>query len=280
MSWKMIHEVRQARLAGQLPDINFPEFAVLFIMADSCRIDSREASLSMAELMKLSGQARASMSRAVNKLVRLGYLGEPRRGNQHTASSYQILPHACISDATSTEDQACITTATSTPDACNASDTSTTGVHVSLAHEHVSLASSARIASDTYPESPSSNPEEGSRFSGTSPGRPAANPTVRTLRQSANSKGKRLRCDRHAHIAEDSDVPPCLACKRIREEADAMAETERTRQAAERARRAAEYERIQSCPDCHGGHWVLDHDGMPLDPAVRCQHPNLAREEL
>jgi hypothetical protein len=43
-----------------------------------------------------------------------------------------------------------------------------------------------------------------------------------------------------------------------------------------RERRVAESERIRRCPDCQGGHWVLDDDGTPADPAVRCTHPKVA----
>lgn len=117
---------------------------------------------------------------------------------------------------------------------------------------------------------PLHNTEEGLRPSGTSPDVPPAGPPSPQLQQSANSK--RPRCARHAHITDDSKVPPCPDCKRLRQEAEEMDKAERE---LERARRAAEYERIQRCPDCRGGHWVLEQDGVPADPAVRCAHPRL-----
>lgn len=275
MSWKMTNEVRQARLAGRLPDVNFTEFAVLLIMADTCRVDSREASLSMSELVKLSGRERSSMSRAVNKLVRLGYLGEPRRGNQHKASSYEVLPGACGADATSTDPAACSTSATSSSGARGANATSAGCQLVALAHEHVALAHSACGASATYPDSPDVFPEGGVQKSSKSPDRPTANSNA----PPPQLFSKRPRCARHAHIVNDADVPPCLDCKRLRQEIQTMDKDERARQAAERERRAAEYERIQRCQDCRGGHWVLGRDGTPVDPAMRCTHPTLAQDE-
>lgn len=146
----MTKEVREARLAGLLPGINFAEFSVLLIMADTCRGESRQASISMAELEKLSGQERTSMWRAVNKLIRRGYIRRLFRGNQFEASKYDVLPGARCATATSTETDARCAGATSTETEHVASETE----HVALAQEHVALASSARCAGATYPTVP------------------------------------------------------------------------------------------------------------------------------
>jgi hypothetical protein len=146
MSWKMISAVRQARMAGLLPTENFTQFAVLLIMADTCRADSHFASIGMAELVKLSGQERTSMSRAIAQLEALGYLRTAKRGNQFTkASLYEVLPNACGADATSSN-SACGADATS-----NESDGAE---RVAFATEDVAFESSACGADATLPVFP------------------------------------------------------------------------------------------------------------------------------
>lgn len=243
----MTNEIRQARLAGLLPKINFTEFAVLLIMADTCRGDSRFASISMSELVKLSGQERTSMWRAVNKLDALGYVRKVGRGNQFQASSYELLPDARCADATSTDDVACCVDATSNPGARCADATSTKGEHVALTQEHVAFESGARCADATHPEYPDINPEGELLQSGTSPDDSASDPNAPSLQQSANGSGKRLRCARHAHIVNDHDVPSCPGCRDVR-----LADGAAQRQAAEQlaAERARIRQLINDCPDC------------------------------
>jgi hypothetical protein len=71
----------------------------------TCRGESREASISMTELAKLSGQDRTTMWRAVSKLIQLGHIRRLSRGNQYQATHYEIPPPgARCTDATSTEE--------------------------------------------------------------------------------------------------------------------------------------------------------------------------------
>jgi hypothetical protein len=136
----MMKEVRDARLAGQLPDIDFSEFAVLLLMADTCRGESRRASISMTELANLSGKDRRTMWRHVKKLSTLGYARKLSRGNQYQASSYEVLPSARLTGATSTE-----------------------GVHVSSEGVHVSSEAGARLTGATHPSIPDKNPRGSAR---------------------------------------------------------------------------------------------------------------------
>lgn len=115
MSWRLNQELRTAKLAGLLPKLEFTEFAVLLILTDTCRSESRVASISMAELEKLSGQERTQMWRDIKRLIALGLLKRMGgRGNQYQANRYEILlPDAGCSDATSTDGSAGCTNATS-----------------------------------------------------------------------------------------------------------------------------------------------------------------------
>jgi hypothetical protein len=140
MSWTMMKEVRDARLAGQLPDIDFSEFAVLLLMADTCRGESRQASISMTELANLSGKTRSTMWRAVKKLSTLGYARKLNRGNQYQVSNYEVLPSARCTGATSTE-----------------------GVHVASDEVHVAKTASARRTGATHPSIPDKNPDGSAR---------------------------------------------------------------------------------------------------------------------
>lgn len=257
----MTNEIRQARLGGRLPGINFTEFAVLFILADTCRGESRNASISMSELAKLSGQERTSMWRAVDKLARLHYIEKLCRGNHFQASRYEVLPSARCADATCDESARC---ADATCTEAGRAE------HVAFQTEHVAFDTSARCADATHPFIPSRNPEGESRTSGTSQDRPTGDSPSPPVQPSTN--GKRPRCTRHAHIVDDAGVPRCPDCRDLR-----RAQEAELRDAAERETRlrAAEYDRVQRCPDCRGGHWMLEHDGTPADPARRCTHSQL-----
>lgn len=126
--------------------------------------------------------------------------------------------------------------------------------------------STRTLVQPTYPLTPIHNIEEGLRQPGTSPDVPTDSPTSSQLEQSAD--GKQPRCARHAHIIDDADVPRCPDCRDAR-----LADEARINDAAERERerRAAEYARIQGCPDCRGTRWLLDDN----DQAVPCAHPKI-----
>lgn len=66
---------------------------------------------------------------------------------------------------------------------------------------------------------------------------------------------------------------PCGACQARREwdkdHAEALAADEVARR---RADRAAATEALANCRHCRGSGWLLDDDGTPVDPAIRCTH--------
>lgn len=161
MSWRLNQELRAAKLAGLLPKLEFTEFAVLLIITDTCRSESRVASISMTELAKLSGQERTQMWRDITRLIDLGLLKRVgRRGNQHQANRYEILlPRAGCTDATSTDssdgDAGC-TDATSDGEVLVASS------EVLVASDEVLVASeaSAGCTHATHPDIPVTIPTE------------------------------------------------------------------------------------------------------------------------
>lgn len=110
---------------------------------------------------------------------------------------------------------------------------------------------------------------------GEAPGQPGAPAQPSPSPQSANSEPPQWirgpygpRCTDPDHV-DHPDPPDCQGCKRARlaARADDAVQAE-----VEQQRRQAEAARIQHCPDCHGGHWMLDETGSPIDPAVRCTH--------
>jgi hypothetical protein len=290
MSWKMTREVREARLAGQLPGINFAEFSVLLIAAETCRGDSRAASISMIELVNLSGQERTSMSRAVKKLVALRYLRKVGGGNQFQASSYDVLPDACGADATCTE-----------PDACGADATCTEREHVAFETEHVAFEPDACGASATYPFTPE-DPEGGLRKSGTSPGA-AAPDSNDPSPDDPSSNGEPANaaaatdpfdypddeppdglppnhwpadypkpepprfCPRHP----DDTTERCGACKETRREHDAW---KARRDGWRHAKHENKCAWIAACDECDEEGWLLGPDRTPIDDpsSLKCWH--------
>jgi hypothetical protein len=70
MSWKLTREVRAARMADLLPDLGEREFALLILMADTCREEqTRMVSISFSEMEKLTGRDRTTVWRAVKGLM-------------------------------------------------------------------------------------------------------------------------------------------------------------------------------------------------------------------
>jgi hypothetical protein len=166
MSWQMTREVRQARLAGRLPGINFTEFAVLLIMAETCRGESRIASIGVTELVKLSELDRSTMWRAITKLLALGYVVKFGRSNQYQAARYDVLPSARCADATCTEASARCADATCTEEVHVASER----VHVASEEVHVAFEASARCTDATVPFSSLHNPDNNPERSPPPPG--------------------------------------------------------------------------------------------------------------
>jgi hypothetical protein len=160
MSWKMTKEVREARLAGQLPGIkSATEFLVLFVMADTCRGESRIASISVTELVTLSDVDRTTIWRAIKKLGDLGYIRKLGRSNQYQTARFEVLPDARCTDATCTESDARCVDATCTEEVHVANDK----VHVANEEVHVAKQASARCMGATLPSIPdvipTKNPE-------------------------------------------------------------------------------------------------------------------------
>jgi hypothetical protein len=161
MSWKLTKEVREARFAGLLKDLTPNEFFVLFIMADTCRSESRVARIGIQELLTLTGfTSRTSMSRLLTRLEATERIKQLTIGNQYQTSSYEILISGRISTDTSTPNAACSPTATSTDEV----DVALESVDVSVESVDVALQSSGRSSTDTHPESagsiPIKDPEE------------------------------------------------------------------------------------------------------------------------
>jgi DNA-binding CsgD family transcriptional regulator len=100
MSYTMTKALHDARLAGQLSDLKEREMFVLLWMAETCRTNTRVVSITMAELAKLTGRSRRTISTTVQALEDKGRIRQTR-GNQHQASSYEIL--ACADFCTSTD---------------------------------------------------------------------------------------------------------------------------------------------------------------------------------
>jgi hypothetical protein len=90
MSWKMTKEVREARLAGLYADVNPIEIDVLLWMAETCRKESRVASVGMDELAALTGRNRSTMSQAVKGLIAKKCISRPEYGSRGQASKYEI----------------------------------------------------------------------------------------------------------------------------------------------------------------------------------------------
>lgn len=106
------------------------------------------------------------------------------------------------------------------------------------------------------------------RKSGRSPDEPRTPAPASPLQQSANGKSihPRPRCARHAHIADESSVPPCPACRDLR-----LADEAAQRESAARAdtHRAAIREAIDRCPDCDGFGRLDDLSDCPNHPNFR-----------
>jgi hypothetical protein len=151
MSWKMTKEVREARLAGQLPGIKSPvEFLVLFVMADTCRGESRVASISVTELVTLSDVDRTTIWRAIKKLGDLGYVRKLGRGNQFQSARFDVLPEARCTDATCPESEARCADATCAEEEHVANEEE----HVAPEEEHVANEGRARCTGATLPSIP------------------------------------------------------------------------------------------------------------------------------
>ncbi|HJR04386.1 MAG TPA: hypothetical protein VKA83_22280 [Methylomirabilota bacterium] len=80
---------------------------------------------------------------------------------------------------------------------------------------------------------------------------------------------KRPRCKAHAHLADDEPGPACRACRDVRLAAEAAPGQQAD---AERARRAEARAVLDACDDCDEAGWLLDADGVPVEPARRCTH--------
>lgn len=78
------------------------------------------------------------------------------------------------------------------------------------------------------------------------------------------------RCPKHLHV---QDPPDCRGCQRARVDHESRQLARAEYAAAQRKKAAA---LAQACPRCHGSHWVHGQDGIPLNPAVRCDHQHTA----
>lgn len=87
--------------------------------------------------------------------------------------------------------------------------------------------------------------------------------------------------DPRPHCAKHPDGNPndenCRGCKRIREwDEQHAADAEADDLARQRATRALAAQALAACGLCDDAGWLLDHDGLPHEPAIRCQHQEAA----
>ena len=152
VSWRMVKEVRDRRMAK--PREWTPgEFVVMFLMADTCQGDSRQASISMGELETLVGKERTAIWRSIRSLRRKGALTRITTGNQYSgASVYDVLPSGGCADATSDDG------------ACCADATPNGGEHVAFDAEHVAFEGGACCTGATLPETRVNNPDRKPMF--------------------------------------------------------------------------------------------------------------------
>src|SRR5262249_33184740 len=120
----------------RLPELKSNDFFVLFILADTCRVDCRIASISMSELERLTDLGRTTVWRSLTKLTHLGYLKKLGGGNQHQANRYEVLPANTLqadvrSDCSTGETITPTTTSTAPTSDCSAGETITEEVIVS-----------------------------------------------------------------------------------------------------------------------------------------------------
>lgn len=83
--------------------------------------------------------------------------------------------------------------------------------------------------------------------------------------------GERPSCATHPE--GNPDGTPCHGCRRARKwdetHAERIAADDLARQ---RATRALAAQALAACGLCDDAGWLLDHDGLPHEPAIRCQH--------
>lgn len=232
MSWKMNQQLRAARLAGQLPDLNFTEFSVLLIMTDTCRSESRTASISMSELEKLSGQTRVQMWRDVKRLIDVGLLSRVGgRGNQHVANRYEVLlPDAGCTDVTSTDGDAGCTGVTSTAEELVTSH----DLLVTSDEELVTFEAGARYTHVALPDIPvtipTDNPVEGVRH--VSNARKSQTPPTREEQGLHPFPANQwIEPFKHCPAHPNDTTAPCIPCKIQRQEWEAWHDTYEEREA-------------------------------------------------
>lgn len=89
----------------------------------------------------------------------------------------------------------------------------------------------------------------------------------------AQDAGPPRKCARHANTP---NPPDCGGCAQARREHKAWQQLQARREADElEAKRAAKVTAAQTltdCPLCDEEGWLLDADGLPVEPAVKCDH--------
>lgn len=75
---------------------------------------------------------------------------------------------------------------------------------------------------------------------------------------------------------EENHDGPCHACRLRREwDRDNAPRIQADEREQQRAANAAAAQTIRDCPLCDDGAWLLGDDGTPMDPAVKCNHPEV-----
>lgn len=119
-------ELHDAYNAGYLSMLKQTERSVLLWMCETCHRDSRIASISETELMRLVGLSRDRITKAIKALVDYRIIRRHGHGNQHRCCRYELLPlsqdAACIA-GTASSDAACSADESSSDDAACIADT-------------------------------------------------------------------------------------------------------------------------------------------------------------
>lgn len=92
---------------------------------------------------------------------------------------------------------------------------------------------------------------------------------------SVDAHDPRPQCPKHPDGNPNDEN--CRGCKRIREwDEQHTADAEADDLARQRATRALAAQALTACGLCDDAGWLLDHDGLPHEPAIRCQHQETA----
>jgi len=237
MSGQLVGEVLDAAGVLQARGLSERGFHALVAIAEKCHHITRQGSVPWKHIRAgLYGASKRTAERAVEDLKRVGVLCvvKPGFNNNHgriCAPIYEIQP------LTDTDTQVTQSPQTDTDTQVTQSpqtDTDKTGDRYRQNGDRY------RHPGDVLNGSINGPTDGGARANAA----PSSPPEISDDKTRAST---RPRCERHAHILRDADVPGCVRCQKVREDAEAReAQEEQHRQAIRRAIRKA----IDDCADC------------------------------